>query len=171
VRWLAWAGDPRPFCHADRREVRRMRDELVRGTRISMALDAKERPMHCHHEKIVVIDDRVAFVGGIDLTSFAGDRLDVSEHPARQGLGWHDTCLRVDGPLVADVAAHFLLRWRELARDSPAEPARPAPQERGVEAQLVRTMPEQIYSRLPDGEFTILESYARALRAAQRLVY
>ena len=24
--------------------------------------------MHCHHEKTIVIDDRVAFVGGIDLT-------------------------------------------------------------------------------------------------------
>jgi hypothetical protein len=28
--------------------------------------------MHCHHEKTTVIDDRVAFVGGIDLTSESG---------------------------------------------------------------------------------------------------
>ena len=127
VRVLAWAGAPLPLFHPDRREVRAMRDELTDGTRIQMELDARERPLHCHHEKLVVVDDRVAFVGGIDLTSFAGDRLDVSAHPARQGLGWHDTCLRVEGPLVADVAAHFLLRWRELAWDSPQEPARPAP--------------------------------------------
>jgi phosphatidylserine/phosphatidylglycerophosphate/cardiolipin synthase-like enzyme len=171
VRVLAWAGSPLPLFHPDRREVRRMRDELVRGTRISMALDAKERPMHCHHEKLVVVDDRVAFVGGIDLTSFAGDRLDASEHPPRDGLGWHDACLRVEGPLVADVARHFLLRWRELASDSPAEPSRPAPQADGAEAQLVRTVPERLYSGLPRGEFTILESYGRALRSAERLVY
>jgi glucose/mannose transport system substrate-binding protein len=31
-----------------------------------MALDAKERPLHCHHEKLVVIDDGLAFVGGIE---------------------------------------------------------------------------------------------------------
>ncbi len=171
ARVLSWAGAPLPLFHPDRREVRRMRDELVRGTRISMALDAKERPMHCHHEKLVVVDDRVAFVGGIDLTSFAGDRLDASAHPARPGLGWHDACLRIEGPLVADVARHFLLRWRELASDAPAEPVPPAPHEPGVEAQLVRTVPEHVYSRLPNGEFTVLESYARALRAAQRLVY
>ena len=171
VRVLAWAGAPLPFFHPDRREVRSMRDELVRGTRISMALDARERPMHCHHEKLVVVDDRVAFVGGIDLTSFAGDRLDVSEHPARQGLGWHDACVRVEGPLVADVARHFLLRWGELAADTPPEPSRTAPEDGGVEAQLVRTVPEHLYAGLPDGEFTITESYVRALRAAERLVY
>ena len=28
--------------------------------------------MHCHHEKTIVIDDRVAFVGGIDLTVAVG---------------------------------------------------------------------------------------------------
>ena len=51
VRVLAWAGAPLPLFHPDRREVRQARDELVRDTRISMSLDAKERPFHCHHEK------------------------------------------------------------------------------------------------------------------------
>jgi phosphatidylserine/phosphatidylglycerophosphate/cardiolipin synthase-like enzyme len=171
VRVLAWAGAPLPLFHPDRQEVRQMRDELVGGTRISMALDAKERPMHCHHEKIVVVDDRVAFVGGIDLTSFAGDRLDANHHPPRHGLGWHDTCLRIEGPLVGDVASHFLFRWRELASDAPAPPSRPEPFAGGVEAQLVRTVPDRVYASLPDGEFTILESYLRALRSARRLVY
>ena len=46
--------------------------------------------MHCHHEKTIVIDDRIAFVGGIDLTSEAGDRYDRSDHPARSSVGWHD---------------------------------------------------------------------------------
>src|SRR5439155_2523659 len=40
-----------------------------------------------------------------------------------------------------------------------------------LEAQLVRTVPEKVYDGLPNGEFTILESYVRALRGAQRLVY
>ena len=171
VRVLAWAGAPLPLFHPDRREVRRMRDELVFGTRISAALDAHERPMHCHHEKLLIVDDRVAFVGGIDLTSLAGDRLDRSEHPQRDGLGWHDACFRLEGPIVADVAAHFLLRWRELATDTPREPVRAAPIDGGIEAQLVRTVPERLYAGLPRGEFTIVESYLRALRAAERLVY
>jgi phosphatidylserine/phosphatidylglycerophosphate/cardiolipin synthase-like enzyme len=172
VRVLAWAGAPLPVFHPDRREVRRVRDELIDGTRISMALDAHERPMHCHHEKLVLVDDRVAFVGGIDLTSFGGERLDRSEHPPRGTLGWHDACFRLEGPIVADVAAHFLLRWRSLATDAPRDPAaRPAPVPGGLEAQLVRTVPEHVYAGLPRGEFSILESYLRALRSADRLVY
>lgn len=87
VRVLAWAGAPLPLFHPDRKEVRRSCEELVRGTHITMALDARERPLHCHHEKLVVVDDELAFVGGIDLTSLAGNRLDSTEHRHRDGLG------------------------------------------------------------------------------------
>src|SRR5207302_11415347 len=38
----------------------------------------------------------------------------------------------------------------------------------GLEVQLVRTIPEHVYDGLPNGEFSILESYVRALRGAQR---
>src|SRR5439155_3069978 len=75
VRVLAWAGAPLPLFHPDRKEVREMREQLVEGTRIVCALDDRERPMHCHHEKLVIVDGRIAFVGGIDLTTLGGDRL------------------------------------------------------------------------------------------------
>src|SRR5581483_3388204 len=169
ARVLAWAGAPLPLFHPDRGEVRAMRDQLVKGTRIEVALDSRERLMHCHHEKIVVVDDRVAYVGGIDLTAFAGDRLDQSDHPARGRLGWHDACTRLEGPIVADVASHFRQRWQAVAG---AIDAPQAPEPAGsVEAQLVRTVPERVYPGLAAGEFTILESYLRAMRSAERLVY
>jgi phosphatidylserine/phosphatidylglycerophosphate/cardiolipin synthase-like enzyme len=137
---------------------------------VRVALDAHERPMHCHHEKLVIVDGEVAFVGGIDLTSYAGDRLDARTHPARDGLGWHDAATRIHGPAVADVAAHFRLRWQEVTGER--LPAAPAPGPAGdVELQVVRTVPEKTYARLPRGEFTILESYVRALRSARRLIY
>jgi hypothetical protein len=60
VRVLLWAGAPVPVFAPRRSSVREGRDELVRGTRIQAALDSNERPMHCHHEKLVVIDDEVA---------------------------------------------------------------------------------------------------------------
>jgi phosphatidylserine/phosphatidylglycerophosphate/cardiolipin synthase-like enzyme len=167
VRVLAWAGAPLPLFHPDRGEVRAMRDELTRGTRIEMELDAKERPMHCHHEKLVLVDDRVAYVGGIDLTSFAGNRHDSSDHPVRAGIGWHDACLRIEGPAAADVAAHFALRWSKPLRAPSPVPAADG----GLDVQLVRTVPEHLYDGLQDGEFTIVESYLRALRSAERFVY
>jgi len=170
VRVLAWAGAPLPLFHPDRKEVRKMRDELVRGTRISMALDAKERPMHCHHEKLVIVDDELAFVGGIDLTDFAGNRLDRPGHPPRGSLGWHDVATILRGPVVGAVARHFNLRWREAASKQlpdPEEPGRAGDEE----LQIVRTVPERVYAALPRGEFSILGSYAGALRSARQLIY
>jgi phosphatidylserine/phosphatidylglycerophosphate/cardiolipin synthase-like enzyme len=40
-----------------------------------------------------------------------------------------------------------------------------------VDLQIVRTIPERIYDATPKGEFGIVESYLRALKAAQRFVY
>src|SRR4029450_879798 len=110
VRVLAWAGAPLPLFRPSRREMRKIREELSTATKIECALDAKERPMHCHHEKTIVIDDRVAFVGGLDLTSESGDRFDFNRHPPRASVGWHDACTRLEGTAVADVAEHFQMR-------------------------------------------------------------
>jgi phosphatidylserine/phosphatidylglycerophosphate/cardiolipin synthase-like enzyme len=169
VRVLAWAGAPLPLFHPDRREVRDGRERLVRGTRIRCELDAKERPLHCHHEKVVVVDDELAFVGGIDLSLLGGDRRDDPAHPSRGELGWHDAASRIEGPAVADVAAHFALRWAEVTGERVETGVS---QQRGeVELQVVRTVPNRVYERVPRGEFRILESYLRALRSAERLVY
>ncbi len=169
VRILLWAGAPLPLFHPSRAEVRELAGDLRRvGVRVG--LDAKERPMHCHHEKAVVVDDRVATVGGIDLTTFCGDRFDSQEHPYRAALGWHDAATLLRGPIVADVAEHFRLRWREVTSEELPK-AEPPPPAGTHEAQLVQTIPERIYARLPRGQFRILESYVRALASAERLIY
>jgi phosphatidylserine/phosphatidylglycerophosphate/cardiolipin synthase-like enzyme len=170
VRVLVWAGAPLPLFRPSRRDVRKMRAELIAGTRIQCALDTRERPLHCHHEKTIVIDDRVAFVGGIDLTSQAGDRYDFSDHPARAAVGWHDAAARIEGPAVGDVAEHFRMRWHEVTGEALAavRPCEPAGE---VELQVVRTVPEKIYEAVPRGDFSIAESYVRAFRDARRFIY
>jgi phosphatidylserine/phosphatidylglycerophosphate/cardiolipin synthase-like enzyme len=170
VRVLLWAGAPVRFFTPARGAVRGVRDELLRGTRVRCALDSRERPMHCHHEKLVIIDGEVAFVGGIDLTSLGGDRFDTSDHPMHGRLGWHDASSRVRGPAVGDVAAHFAARWRETTGDL-VEPTPPPAGAGDVELQVVRTVPDKVYDFLPQGDFRIVEAYTRALRSARRLVY
>ena len=73
----AGAGLPAP----PRPSSRRRATQLVKGTKIQCELDAHGRLMHCHHEKLVIVDDELAFVGGIDLTALAGDRYDSNAHP------------------------------------------------------------------------------------------
>ena len=169
VRVLAWAGAPLPLFHPSRAEVREMRKRLVRGTRVACALDDQERPMHCHHEKLVIVDGRIVFVGGLDLTDLGGDRRDASAHLPRGRLGWHDASARVEGPAAADVAAHFALRWQETTGEElELETAREAG---STAVQVVRTIPNDVYDGAPRGDFRILESYVRALRSAERLIY
>jgi phosphatidylserine/phosphatidylglycerophosphate/cardiolipin synthase-like enzyme len=170
VRVLLWAGAPVRVFTPARAAVRRVREELIRGTRVQCALDSHERPMHCHHEKLVIVDGEVAFVGGIDLTSLGGDRFDTTDHLMHGRLGWHDASSRVRGPAVADVATHFAARWREVTGKQAEETPPPAPAG-DVELQVVRTVPDKVYDFLPQGDFRILEAYTRALRSARKLVY
>jgi len=170
VRVLLWAGSPLPLFKPTRAAVRRVRDELTRGTRIRCELDARERPMHCHHEKLVIVDGASAFVGGIDLTTLGGDRFDSCEHPLRGAIGWHDVATRLAGPVVDDVCAHFAARWSEVTQEPHDPPVPSAPRGRHA-VQMVRTVPEKVYGFLPHGDFRIIESYTRALRSARRLIY
>jgi phosphatidylserine/phosphatidylglycerophosphate/cardiolipin synthase-like enzyme len=170
VRVLLWAGAPVPLFTPARGDVRDAARELKRDTGVRVALDARERLMHCHHEKLVVVDDEVAFVGGVDLTDLGGDRWDTPRHPARGRLGWHDAGTRLRGPIVADVAEHFDLRWAEVTGEE-RPPVRTPPPAGDTTIQLLRTVPEQVYDRLPGGAFGILEGYMRALRSARELVY
>jgi phosphatidylserine/phosphatidylglycerophosphate/cardiolipin synthase-like enzyme len=170
VRMLVWAGSPLPAFRPDREDVAGVEHALRFGSQIEVARDPKERPMHCHHEKLVIVDDRIAFVGGVDLTSLEGDRFDTPSHIARGTVGWHDAAVVMRGPIVADVADHFRMRWHEITKEELAPPKR---QRRAgdVDVQFVRTVPERVYDAVPRGEFRILEAYTRALRSAEKFVY
>ena len=76
-----------------------------------------------HHQKIVVIDDRVAFVGGLDLTS---KRWDTPAHrpqePGRVFDGkpyppMHDVMACVDGEAAAALGRIVRARWRAATHE------------------------------------------------------
>jgi phosphatidylserine/phosphatidylglycerophosphate/cardiolipin synthase-like enzyme len=170
VRVLLWAGPPLPVFQPTRRMAKAARDGFSRDSAVRCVLDRRERSMHCHHEKLVVVDDEVAFVGGIDFTALQGDRRDSHSHRPDRPLGWHDLSTRLRGPVVADVARHFLQRWSEVAGEELPPPV-PPPPAGDVSVHLVRTVPERTYRFAPKGEFSILAEYLNALRSARSLVY
>ena len=120
VRVLLWAGPPLPVFQPTRRMAGAARAAFTRDSAVRCVLDRRERTMHCHHEKLVVVDDEVAFVGGIDFTALQGDRHDSHSHRPDRPLGWHDVATRLRGPVVADVARHFLQRWSGRGRGTAA---------------------------------------------------
>ena len=170
VRVLVWSGSPIPAFHPTRSEVSQTLENLTRMTRIEAHGDPREHPFHCHHEKTVVIDGELAFVGGIDLTDSAGDRYDTQQHRARRRIGWHDVATRLRGPAVADVGEHFRVRWRELTGEQLPE-LTPPPAAGDTTVQVLRTVEEDMYDSFPRGEFRIFESYMRAFASARELIY
>lgn len=84
-----------------------------------------------HHEKLVVIDDVVAYCGGVDLTV---RRWDIAAHhpaePRRRDPGrrpyvpLHDVQMIVEGDAAAALGEHTRTRW-QYAGGKPVEPARP----------------------------------------------
>jgi phosphatidylserine/phosphatidylglycerophosphate/cardiolipin synthase-like enzyme len=67
-----------------------------------------------HHEKIIVIDNKIGFCGGFDLSR---GKWDTSKHeysdPHRDqdSEPWHDFHAMLKGPIVWDLTYHFNQRW------------------------------------------------------------
>jgi len=174
VRILLWSGAPALFQPTTRLTERVRATVEAAGGDIACRLDRSAHFSHCHHQKAIVIDGQVAFVGGMDLTTFQGDRWDVPAHHLRAGPNWHDVQLRIEGEAVADVERNFRQRWRAVTGDADdALPARPPAYDAAwrTPVQIVRTVPRRVYDFAPRGEFGIHHAYSQALRGAQRLIY
>ncbi|MFC7051441.1 phospholipase D-like domain-containing protein [Hansschlegelia quercus] len=98
---------------------------------IETRLDAAHPTMAAHHQKIVVIDDALAFCGGIDMTT---GRWDTREHrdddPSRRSprgkplQPWHDATTCVDGPAAAALGELCRDRWLRATGET-LEPTAP----------------------------------------------
>ncbi len=129
VRLLVWksalpvAATQNFFPHRARR--------AFRHTPVRFRLDGAIPLGACHHQKAVVIDDRVAFCGGGDI---APDRWDTPEHldddgrrTSRTGRIFdarHEVMAVVDGPAAASLGELFRDRWFRATgqRLDPPEP-------------------------------------------------
>ena len=70
-------------------------------------------PNQRDHRKLLVVDGRTAFLGGINISSVysSGSFGRGSEDPVDPKNGWRDTDVKIDGPVVAEFQKLFIRTW------------------------------------------------------------
>ncbi|MCB2186642.1 MAG: VTT domain-containing protein [Deltaproteobacteria bacterium] len=154
--------------------------------RVHFRLDGRHPLGASQHQKVVVVDDRLAFAGGLDL---AENRWDTPGHgpdlPGRVNTGgvayqpFHDVQMAVEGPAAAALGDLFRERWQRAGgrRLAPPHPSREAPSPwpgdlepdlREVEVGIARTLPAH------EGRAEVREVealYRESIAAARRWIY
>lgn len=126
-------------------------------------------PNHRDHRKILVVDDRIAFTGGVNISqSYAKSSLFRSKSVKGQALGWRDTHLQLQGPVVAVLQTVFLRTWNAHAA-SPVETAAEFSSARGHTAAGQQTV--QVVASEPGGQQEVYAVYIEAIRAARQRIY
>lgn len=185
VRVLIWksalpvAASQHFFPHRARR--------CFEGTPVKFALDATVPLGACHHQKVLVIDDRIAFCGGGDISV---DRFDTMKHrdvDGRRIMPWgkphgprHEVMALMEGPVAAALGELARDRWQhaEGGRPPPAGPGsgsepplwpeHVAVDFTDVQVGIARTQPDW------NGQPEIRESerlHLATIASAKRLIY
>ena len=161
----------------------RLADWLI-GRQIRLLLDHAHPSGAAHHQKIIVIDDALAFCGGIDATA---DRWDTPEHAddnpfrirptSKRPYGpWHDATTAVDGDAARALGELARTRWEHATGEKLPPPPSVAPLWpecldtllKDVGVAISRTVPEY------DGRADIHEIkalYLAVIAATRRTLY
>mgnify|MGYP001454072864 CR=1 FL=1 len=123
-------------------------------------------PNNRDHRKILVVDGRVAFTGGVNISSaYANSSLFRSKARRDGKVGWRDTHIRIEGPAVAALQWEFLNSWAsQNAADISIRRYFPTLQAEGN--KLIRVLASS-----PDGDQEIYRAYILAIGAAQTSVH
>ena len=153
--------------------------------RVHFGLDGHHPVGASQHQKVVVIDDALAFAGGLDVSQW---RWDTSQHhpqddrrvdPGGQPYPpFHDVQMVVDGPAAAALGKLVRERWTRSEGDlpdvsDPAEDSDPwpsclTPDFHNIEVAIARTLPAHNEQRQV-GE--VRQLYLDSIAAARHSIY
>ncbi|WBU52612.1 phospholipase D-like domain-containing protein [Paracoccus sp. SCSIO 75233] len=158
--------------------------KLLSPEQVHLGFDGRHPVGACHHQKIVVVDDSLAFCGGIDVTH---GRWDERGHPPQNPLRadengkvaqpWHDVATMMSGPAAAALGHLCRARWQR-AQDNEIAPAfRPgrerwpdsiSPDFTGIDIAIARTQPPEHDSPSVN---EVERLYLDSIRTAKRFIY
>lgn len=152
IRLLNW--DFAMLYAADREMLPRYQLGWRTHRRVRIELDGAHPVGSSHHQKVIVIDDSMAFVGGIDLTHCRWDtpthRRDEPHRRHPNGGScppFHDLQMAVTGPAAKALGELARERWRRATGHAPP----PAPAETGGGD----AWPDELEADLSDAEVGI----------------
>jgi len=154
--------------------------------RLAFRMDSRHPIGASHHQKVIVIDDALAFVGGLDLTQC---RWDTPEHAPDMPLRcdadgkphapFHDVQAMVDGDVARALGELVRVRWQrttgqntvgycEQKQTHDLWPAEVAPDLRDIDIAISRTEPAfEGYA----GVHEVRQLHLDAIAAAQRHLF
>ncbi len=122
------------------------------------------------HRKLMVVDGKVAFTGGINISStyanssfFRSKRTPQSAN--QKQVGWRDTHIKIEGPAVATLQWHFINAWVDQDAGELAE-GNYFPPLTAVGDKIVRVLATD-----PDRESEIYKSFILAIQEAKSSVH
>ncbi len=126
IHILAW--DYSLVYAVEREWMQRLKMALKTNERIHFEYWTHPNPGGSHHHKYALIDEEVAFVGGLDICDSRWDtrahaahdqrRVDVSGEPYRP---FHDLQLALRGAVVADIRGIFAEFWAAVSDQPPPQ--------------------------------------------------
>lgn len=130
-----------------------------------------------HHQKFIVVDRSIAFVGGMDVcTSRWDDRCHRFEDPGRCESGqryapFHDVQAYATGPAVDLLRAWFVERWGGATGDALELPAGAPAHEIAIQPTLAIDLPQLALARTQPPIRELYRMHVRAIEAADRSIY
>ncbi len=125
-------------------------------------------PNHRDHRKLLVVDGRTAFIGGINLSSVNSAGSAITGRAATLNLksGWRDTDVQIEGPVVGEFQKLFLQTWeKQQGKPLAAKNYFPLLEPRGKD--IVRAI-----GSTPDDPFSLIYlTLISAISNAEKQVY
>ncbi|MGD8240798.1 MAG: phospholipase D family protein [Armatimonadota bacterium] len=188
-RTLLWRPPSNPWLFRPEQGQNRRTVRLINQNHGHAALDGRVPEHGSHHQKSAIVQhdgEAVAYCGGIDLAKGRWDTRQHDSDPRRlrgHWHGWHDVGVRLRGPAVLDIERSFRQRWNASRHPDKAPPHRPPiaaplpPVLTNVDRQHVQVL--RTYARkggryrsfAPQGEFTCLAAYRKAIARAETYIY
>jgi cardiolipin synthase len=123
------------------------------------------------HRKLLVVDGRIAFTGGVNISEVYGkssflQKRRESTPPDAKEAAWRDTHMQIEGPVVADFQKMFIDTWRRQTGKEPGG-ANYFPSLKPEGDALVRA----IGSVAERADYTVYKTYISALASATNYVH